>query len=54
MALFKIFKGKESNLPAKTNEGYAYFTTDEGNFFIDVATGTYSSHSNAIEKKARI
>ena len=38
MALFKILKGNESNLPAKKTEGYAYFTEDKGNFFVDVSS----------------
>lgn len=43
MALFKIEKGLAANL--KTNrpdavEGYCYFTTDDGKFYIDIATGT--------------
>lgn len=37
MALFKISKGDEANLPIDTKEGFAYFTPDTGNFFIDVA-----------------
>lgn len=42
MALFKIFKGKanalgaEGNTTALTKEGYAYFTPDDGKFYIDV------------------
>lgn len=43
MALFKIEKGLAANL--KNNrpdavEGYCYFTTDDGKFYIDIATGT--------------
>ena len=41
MALFKIFKGKSENLGKesntdKINEGFAYFTPDDGKFYIDV------------------
>lgn len=37
MALFKIFKGPEEGLAdVPKHEGYAYFTTDKGNFYIDV------------------
>jgi hypothetical protein len=54
MALFKIFKGEESNLPANTTEGYAYFTTDEGNFFIDVEDNKFDSHAEAVTEGARI
>ena len=44
MALFKIFKGNSANLGAKgnitekTKEGNAYFTEDDGKFYIDIAT----------------
>lgn len=40
MALFKINKGQASNLPSTYTEGYCYFTTDEGKFYIDIAHGT--------------
>ena len=39
MALFKILKGNSKNLPEqKATEGYAYFTPDDGKFYIDIAT----------------
>lgn len=40
MALFKIEKGLAANLALnrpKANEGWAYFTTDDGKFYIDIA-----------------
>ena len=37
MALFKICRGNESNLPDTLTDGYAYFCTDTGNFYIDWA-----------------
>lgn len=37
MALFKICRGNESNLPTTLTDGYAYFCTDTGNFYIDWA-----------------
>lgn len=43
MALFKIEKGLKDNLVKNrpdTTEGYCYFTTDDGKFYIDIATGT--------------
>lgn len=39
MALFKIFKGQESNLPTKLNEGYCYVADDDQShyfFYVDV------------------
>lgn len=43
MALFKIEKGLAANLKSNRPnavEGYCYFTTDDGKFYIDIATGT--------------
>ena len=43
MALFKIEKGLSSNLNLNrpnTIEGYCYFTTDDGKFYIDTNTKT--------------
>ena len=38
MALFKINKGDSTRLESqKAHEGYAYFTPDDGKFYIDVA-----------------
>lgn len=39
MALFKVFRGDETNLPASMNDGWAYFCTDTGNFYIDWDNG---------------
>jgi len=39
LALFKIFKGPAASLGnQKITEGYAYFTPDNGKFYIDTAT----------------
>lgn len=43
MALFRIFKGSSTALGATSatnvaNEGFAYFTPDDGKFYIDIAT----------------
>lgn len=38
MALFKISKGLKTNLPNTYNEGYCYFTTDDGKMYIDTKT----------------
>ena len=43
MALFKIEKGLATNLLANRPnavEGYCYFTTDDGKFYIDTKTGS--------------
>lgn len=43
MALFKIEKGLSTDLATKrpnTNEGWCYFTTDDGKFYIDTNTAT--------------
>ena len=37
MALFKIKRGLATNLPKTYNEGYCYFTTDDGKFYIDTS-----------------
>ena len=37
MALFKIKKGLKANLPTTYVEGYCYFTTDDGKFYIDTS-----------------
>ena len=39
MALFKILQGSSEGLKKlKATEGYAYFTPDDGKFYIDVDT----------------
>lgn len=40
MALFKINKGLNANLPVPRHDGYAYFTTDDGKFWIDFEDNT--------------
>ena len=37
MALFKILRGSKENLPEKKTDGYCYFTTDTGMFYIDIS-----------------
>lgn len=47
MALFQIFKGLESELNNVTmHEGYAYFCTDSGKFYIDVSNNTSSTDAD--------
>lgn len=50
MALFKIFKGREEHLPTEKVNGYAYFTTDEGSFYVDFADPT-TEDPNRISRK---
>lgn len=35
MSLFKVSRGSESNLPSQKTDGWAYFCTDTGSFWID-------------------
>ena len=35
MALFKILRGNSTQLPEKLTDGYCYFTTDTGLFYVD-------------------
>ena len=47
MALFQIYKGLESELNNVTmHEGYAYFCTDSGKFYIDVSNNNESIDSD--------
>lgn len=57
MALFKIFKGSESELTAvPRHEGYAYFTQDKGNLYIDISDDTRvqvnAKHAKFLEDSA--
>ena len=47
MALFKISKGLKTNLPSSKTDGWCYFTTDDGKFWID-----YKDTDNALKRKA--
>lgn len=38
MALFKISRGLSGNLPTTYNDGYCYFTTNDGKFYIDTSS----------------
>ena len=40
MAVFKINRGLEKNLPTALTDGYAYFCTDNQNFYIDFIDGS--------------
>ena len=37
MALFKINRGNSASLPVEKHDGWAYFCTDTGEFYIDYA-----------------
>ena len=39
MALFKILKGNEANLPSEKHEGWAY-VTEKGNMYVDLSNST--------------
>ena len=39
MALFKILKGNEANLPSDKHEGWAY-VTEKGNMYVDLSNDT--------------
>lgn len=47
MALFKILRGNASNLPTPQHDGWAYFTTDTHEFFID-----YKDKDGVIQRAA--
>lgn len=57
MALFKIEKGTAASLTTNRPnavEGYAYFTTDDGRFYIDITGGTAEEPVTAVVGTNRI
>lgn len=46
MALFKSLRGKRENLPSTKTDGYAYFCTDDGSFWID-----YKDENGVLQRK---
>ena len=46
MALFKSLRGKRGNLPSTKTDGYAYFCTDDGTFWID-----YTDENGTLQRK---
>lgn len=49
MALFRIFKGPEEGLnEVPRREGYAYFTTDKGNFYIDIKSDEFAADGTTV------
>jgi hypothetical protein len=49
MALFRISKGNEINLPKLKREGFAYFTEDENDFYIDTKDSDTDASGNFIK-----
>ncbi len=39
MALFKILRGNEENLPAQINSGWCYYAMNSNRFYIDTDQG---------------
>ena len=35
MNIFKVIKGQTVDMPSQMNDGYAYFTVDNGKFYVD-------------------
>lgn len=53
MALFKILKGKKTNLPTTYTEGYCYVTTDEHKLYIDsdgTSAGRWALNAETADK----
>lgn len=48
MALFKISRGNIATLPSTMTDGWAYFCTDTGEFFIDYADSNGELHRKQI------
>lgn len=46
MALFKILKGNKENLPELKREGFAYFTVDENDFYVDTQSSDTDANGN--------
>ena len=55
MALFKILRGDSSSLTSQDlHDGYAYFTPDDGRFYIDVALANAPSNTSIIKKSGTV
>ena len=48
MALFKVNRGNSTTLPTAMTDGWAYFCTDTGEFFIDYADSDGILHRKQI------
>lgn len=51
MALFKVLRGNRENLPETKHDGWAYFCTDTGEFFIDYDTGLKDNNAPILKRK---
>lgn len=49
MALFKVKRGNRAELPEAKTDGYAYFCTDDGSFWIDYADANGTLHRKQID-----
>lgn len=55
MSLFKIFRGQEEGLASvPKHEGYAYFTEDKGNLFIDISSDIPASEGVEAQAGVRV
>lgn len=51
MALFKILRGQSTDLyEQELHDGYAYFTSDDGRFYIDVALTNPPLYMDMVKK----
>ena len=53
MSLFKVLRGDSSRISTDVtpfHDGYAYFTPDDGSFYIDINTGTTEAPNNQRSK----
>lgn len=53
MAFFKLYKGVQAELPVAIHEGYAYFCTDTGNFYLDFSDTERRQFSGEYAEKLR-
>lgn len=55
MALFKILRGSSGDLNNQAlHDGYAYFTPDDGRFYIDVQLASAPANSSIIKKSGTV
>lgn len=55
MALFKILRGNSANLSnAQFHDGYAYFTHDDGGFYIDSEVGGEQKRTQINKKSSAV